>query len=78
MGTITIKVPQNVQLEYEIDNWSVAEKLLKRFASEPLVLKGVKPNRLLGLFKEDAELLDAITADIMQTREVTPFRYHHG
>lgn len=78
MGTITIKVPQDVQLEYEIDNLSVAEKLLTRFAAEPLVLKSVKPDRLLGLFKEEAELLDEITTDIMQTREVTPLRFHHG
>ena len=78
MGTITIKVPQNVQLEYEIDNVSVAEQLLTQFASKPPALREVKQDRLLGLFAGEAELLDEIIADIMHTREVTPLRYPYG
>ncbi len=69
MGTITIKVPQNIQVEYEIDNVSVVNQLLEQLATEPPARRQVKPDRLLGLFAEDAELLDEITTDLMQTRE---------
>jgi len=54
MGTITIKVPQNIQIEYEIDAIDVVEGLLEQ-------LKCVRPRResgkrdvLLGLFADNA------------------------
>ena len=74
MGTITIKVPQNIQVEYEIDAIDVVEGLLEQ-------LKCVKPRReseerdvLLGLFADNAELLDEITESAMQARERDPLR----
>ncbi|WP_069472568.1 hypothetical protein [Candidatus Marithrix sp. Canyon 246] len=35
----------------------------------------VKKDQLLGLFSDDAELIDKITAEAMQARENHPLRY---
>jgi len=78
MGTIVLKVPQNINVKYEIDNLKIIEplfNLLKHFkpASQP-----VKNNNLLGLFADDAEVIDYVTESAMQARENNPLRCHDG
>jgi hypothetical protein len=69
MGTITIKVPQNIHLEYEVDNTAIMENLLDKLQSLVLKADVTTPDRLLGLFADKAELLDAVTESVMQARE---------
>ena len=37
----------------------------------------VKNDKLLGLFADDADLIDQITESAMQTRQNQPLRYYH-
>jgi hypothetical protein len=79
MGTITLTVPKDIHLEYQIDNLKFTEQLLnflQKFEStQPPISKN---DPLLGLFANDADLIDQITESAMQARETTPLRYQDG
>ena len=78
MGTITIKVPQDIQLEYEIDTIDVIEGLLEQLTRKKQQVESGGRDLLLGLFADDADVLDAITESAMQARERDPLRSHDG
>jgi hypothetical protein len=76
MGDIRIHVPQQIHIEYTIRNGLLTKHLLDLLNT--LMLQG-KPGTgehddLLGLFTDQAELLDQITGSIMQTRETSSLR----
>ena len=76
MGTITLTVPKDIHLEYQIDNLKFMEQLLNLLQKfEPTKPPIQKNDPLLGLFTNDAELIDQITESAMQARETTPLRY---
>ncbi len=78
MGSITITVPQNIHITYNIENTSFTKSLLD--VLNALMLRSVaessEEDRLLGLFNEKATLLDQITEQSMQSRETDPLRVH--
>jgi hypothetical protein len=79
MGTITLTVPKEIDLEYQIDNLKFMEQLLDWLQKfEPTKPPIQKNDPLLGLFANDAELIDQITESAMQARETTSLRYQDG
>ncbi len=67
MGTITLKVPQDIHLEYQIDSSKMMAQLLEWL--KPLKPQPVTNDRLLGLFANDADFSEQITEPAMQARE---------
>jgi hypothetical protein len=76
MGNITINIPQNIQIEYTLDNGLITKHLLETLNTMMLRLEPSKAeaNDLLGLFADQAEVLDHITESAMQSRETDPLR----
>jgi hypothetical protein len=74
MGTITIKVPQDIHVEYQIDRFDLTEDIIEKLKEIKLEPSTTAPDRLLGLFAEEAELLDQITESAMQGRENNSLR----
>jgi len=76
MGDIRIHVPQQIHIEYTIRNGLLTKHLLDLLNT--LMLQGKQGtgehDDLLGLFTDQAELLDQITESIMQTRETSSLR----
>lgn len=68
MGTITIKIPQDIHLEYNVDNMQASKNILDRLR---VLLKPIskEPNKILGLFADETELLDQITESALLARE---------
>lgn len=76
MGTITLNVPKDIHLEYQIDNLKLMEQLLNSFQKfEPTKQPIPKNDPLLGLFANDTDLIDQITESALQARETHPLRY---
>ncbi len=67
MGTITLNVPQDIHLEYQINSLKLMDQLLDWL--KPLKPQPVNNGSLLGLFADDADLIDQITESAMQARE---------
>ncbi len=78
MGTIVLKVPQNINVKYEIDNFKIIEPLFNLLKHLEPASQPVKNNSLLGLFADDAEMIDDVTESAMQARENNPLRCHYG
>ena len=76
MGNITIHIPQQIHIEYTIDNRLMAKELLDLLNTTILrtELESGKPNRLLGLFSDQADLLDETIERAMQARETAKLR----
>ncbi|UCH95216.1 MAG: hypothetical protein JSV88_33920 [Candidatus Aminicenantes bacterium] len=76
MGNILIHVPQNIHIEYTLENGLLTKNLLELLNT---VMLQNEPgtgdsDSLLGLFADQAEILDQITEAIMQTRETSSLR----
>ena len=69
MGIITIRVPHNIQEEYETDNWKIIENLLRNLKHTGLKKETKKDDMLTGLFSDEPDLIDKITESAMQARE---------
>jgi len=78
MGTITLKVPQDIHLEYQIDSSKMMEQLLEWLKPLQKTKQYVENDKLLGLFADDADLIDQITESAMQARENHPLRCNDG
>jgi len=74
MGIITIKVPKDIKVEYELDSMEETENLIKRLQEIPIKPRTTKPDHLMGLFSDDVELMDQITESAMKAREKDPLR----
>ncbi len=74
MGTITIKVPKDINIEYKVDSVEATENLLEKLNEMKMKSESVKLDKLLGLFSDEAELLDHVTESVMKARENDPLR----
>jgi len=74
MGTITIKVPKDINLEYKIDSVEATENLLENLNEMKMKSESVKLDKLLGLFADEAELIDNVIESAMKSRENDPLR----
>lgn len=74
MGTIIIKVPQELHEEYEIDNLEVVAELLHTIKRMQKQQKMAENALLTGLFSDEAALMDQITELAMPARENHPLR----
>lgn len=78
MGNIMIRVPQHIQVEYTLDSALLTQRVLELLntvilqhnaSSQP-----VNTDHLLGLFAEEADVLDQVVESAMQTRETAALR----
>jgi hypothetical protein len=74
MGTITIKVPKDINLEYKVDSVEATENLLENLNEMKMKSESVKLDKLLGLFADEAELIDNVIESAMKSRENDPLR----
>ena len=74
MGTITIKVPKDIKVEYELESVEETENLIQRLKEIRIKPLAAKPDHLMGLFSDDVELMDHITESAMKAREKDPLR----
>jgi hypothetical protein len=74
MGTITIKVPIDINIEYKVDSVEATENLLEKLNEMKMKSESVELDKLLGLFADEAELLDHVTESSMEARENNPLR----
>ncbi len=78
MGSITITIPQNIHIQYRIENTARTKSLLDELNTLMLrsVAANTTENRLLGLFAQEANLMDQVTEQAMQSRETDLLRVH--
>ena len=74
MGTITIKVPKDIEAEYELDSMEQVEKLIQNLNGLRVASLPLKSDSLMGLFAEEAELMDQLIESAMKSREQDPLR----
>ena len=74
MGTITIKVPKDINIEYKVESVEATENLLEKLNEMKMKSESVELDKLLGLFADEDELLDHITESAMKARENDPLR----
>ena len=71
MGSITITVPQNIQVNYTVENMSLTRSLLDLLNA--IMLRSSAERReddsLLGLFADKSDLIDQVTELAMRSRE---------
>jgi hypothetical protein len=74
MGTITIKVPKDIDIEYKFDSVEATESLLEKLNEIKMKSESVKLDKLLGLFANEVELIDNVIESAMKARENDPLR----
>ena len=79
MGNIKIHVPQHIQVEYTLDSAPLTQRVLELL--NMLILRhnttssqSANTDHLLGLFAEEADILDQVVESAMQTRETATLR----
>ena len=71
-----IHVPQQIHIEYTVENGRLTQRVLDllnaiMLRNDPHVRE---QDRILGLFADQADLLDQVTESAMQSRETDPLR----
>jgi hypothetical protein len=75
MGTITIRILQDIEVEYQLEDLKAVEQVLEKLKQlQPDVIE----DELTGLFADELELLDDITKSAMQAREKYPLRLNNN
>ena len=74
MGTITIKIPKDINIEYKVESIQAAENILEKLNEMKMKPEPVELDKLLGLFADEPELVDNVTESVMQARENDPLR----
>lgn len=69
MGTITIKIPQNTNIEYIVNNIDLTEKIIEGLKSMKLTPSKTINDSFLGLFADEDELINYVTESAMQSRD---------
>ena len=72
MGTITIKVPQDIEVEYQVENLEIIENFIGKM--NKLETPEIKRNELLGLFETESDVITQITDSLMKDRENSSLR----
>ncbi len=79
MGNITIRIPQQVHIEYTLKNARLTGRILDLLNA--LFLRDDNPDKkntqndqLLGLFTDQADLFDQVTESALQERETSMLR----
>lgn len=67
MGTILINTPQDIKVEYVLDDQET-EKLIRNLHEIKGTPLSSKSDNLMGLFADDVELIDQITESAMKAR----------
>ena len=79
MGTIMLKVPEDIHLEYQFDSLKMIAPLLEWLKNSQKTKQQIETHdKLLELFADDADLIDQITESAMQARENHPLRCNNG
>ena len=78
MGDIMIHVPQHIQVEYTLDSGQLTQRVLD-LLNRVILRNEASPqsgdvDHLLGLFAEQADVLDHVVESAMQTRETATLR----
>jgi len=58
MGTLVIRIPEDVNAEYELSNSEIVKKLFNILNLKAEKPKNIRKDRLAGLFEDNAELID--------------------
>lgn len=78
MGDIMIHVPQHIQVEYTLDSAQLTQRVLDLLNTVILrhntSSQSANTDHLLGLFAEEADVLDQVVESAMQTRETATLR----
>ena len=74
MGTITIKIPKDINIEYKVESIEATENILEKLNEMKMKPEPVELDKLLGLFADEPELVDHVTESVMQARENDPLR----
>ncbi len=75
MGTLVIRIPEDINAECEVSNSKIVNNLLKILKLKSEIPKPAKKDTLAGMFADDAELMDQVVEWAMQARERDPLRY---
>jgi len=75
MGKIIIKIPYEIDQEYELNNLEAVEKLLETIKhAQKKRASSTKVDSVLGLFADEPDLIDEVTEMALQSREIHPLR----
>lgn len=79
MGNITIRIPQQVHIEYTLKNARLTGRILDLLNAlflrgDNSVKKNTQNDQLLGLFSDQADLFDQVTESALQERETSMLR----
>jgi hypothetical protein len=78
MGDIMIHVPQHIQVEYTLDSAQLTQRVLDLLNTVILrhttSSQSAGTDHLLGLFAEEADVLDQVVESAMQARETVALR----
>ena len=78
MGNIMIHVPQHIQVEYTLDSAQLTQHVLDLLNTVILRSEAsgqsTETDHLLGLFAEQADVLDQVVESAMQARETATLR----
>ncbi len=78
MGDIMIHVPQHIQIEYTVDSAQLTQRVLdllnRVILRNDASAQSGDTDHLLGLFADQADMVDQVVESAMQTRETATLR----
>ena len=78
MGDIMIHVPQHIQIEYTLDSAQLTQRVLDLLnmviLRQDTSSQSMNTDHLLGLFAEQADVVDQVVESAMQARETATLR----
>jgi hypothetical protein len=74
MGTLVIRIPEDINAECEVFDSKIVNNLLKMLRLKSEIPKPANNDILAGMFSDDTELMDQFVECAMQARERDPLR----